>query len=129
MESESFIGVVGIADLHLVCSFCIMSSNNIVRQPFLVPVQKFKITMTFKINFSLLPDNVVVIFNKLSNVTMSYLLINFNPTHFESCLDTFSHTFVGNMLNKSLVWSLTHWHTQTSLRRPGSLGPLIHSRL
>jgi len=25
--------------------------------------------------------------------------------------------------------SLTHWHTQTSLRRLGSLGPLIHSRL
>ena len=24
---------------------------------------------------------------------------------------------------------LTHWHIQTSLRRPGSLGPLIHSRL
>ena len=24
---------------------------------------------------------------------------------------------------------LTHWHTQTSLRRPGSLGPLIHSQL
>ena len=24
---------------------------------------------------------------------------------------------------------LTHWHTQMSLRRPGSLGPLIHSRL
>ena len=24
---------------------------------------------------------------------------------------------------------LTHWHTQTSLRWPGSLGPLIHSRL
>jgi len=24
---------------------------------------------------------------------------------------------------------LTHWHTQTSLRRPGSLGPLIHSRM
>jgi len=24
---------------------------------------------------------------------------------------------------------LTHWHTQTSVRRPGSLGPLIHSRL
>ena len=24
---------------------------------------------------------------------------------------------------------LTHWHTQTSLKRLGSLGPLIHSRL
>jgi len=24
---------------------------------------------------------------------------------------------------------LTNWHTQTSLRQPGSLGPLIHSRL
>jgi len=24
---------------------------------------------------------------------------------------------------------LTHWHTQTSLRRPDSLAPLIHSRL
>ena len=90
MESESFIGIVGIADLHLICSFCIMSSNNIVRQPFLVPVQKYKITMMFKINFSLLPDNDVVILNKSSTVTMSYLLINFNPTHFESCLDTFS---------------------------------------
>lgn len=89
MESESFIGVVGIADLHLICSFCIMSSNNIVRQPFLVPVQKFKITMTFKLNFSLLPDNDDVISNKSSTVTMSYLLINFNATHFESCLETF----------------------------------------
>jgi len=92
MESESFIGVVGIADLHLICSFCIMSSNNIVWQPFLVPAQKFKITMTFKINFSLLPDNYEIIFNKSSTVTMSYLLINFNPTHFESYLDTFSES-------------------------------------
>ena len=25
--------------------------------------------------------------------------------------------------------ALTHWHTQTSLRWPGLLGPLIHSRL
>lgn len=89
MESESFIGVVGIADLHLIRSFCIMSSNNIVRQPFLVPVKKFKITMTFKINFSLLPGNHEDIFNKSSTVTMSYLLTNYNPPHFESCLDTF----------------------------------------
>ena len=90
MKSESFIGVVGIANLHLICSFCIMSSNNIVRQPFLVPVQKFKMSMTFKIKISLLPDNDVVFFNKSSTVTMSYLLINFNPTHFESCLATLS---------------------------------------
>jgi len=24
----------------------------------------------------------------------------------------------------SIIGALTHWHTQTSLRRPGSLGPL-----
>ena len=24
---------------------------------------------------------------------------------------------------------LTHWHTKPSMRRPGSLGPLIHSRV
>ena len=29
----------------------------------------------------------------------------------------------------SLHITLTHWHTQTSVRRPGSLGPLIHSWL
>ena len=28
------------------------------------------------------------------------------------------------LFSKSCVHSLTHWHTQTSLRRPGSLGPL-----
>jgi len=26
-------------------------------------------------------------------------------------------------------WILTHWHTQPPVRWPGSLGPLIHSRL
>jgi hypothetical protein len=64
MESESFISVVGITDLHLIRSFCIVSSNNIVRQPFLVPVQRFKITVQLKINFSLVPDNQKIIFNK-----------------------------------------------------------------
>ena len=33
-----------------------------------------------------------------------------------------------NMTN-ACIHDLTHWHTQTSLRRLGSLGPLIHSRL
>ena len=35
--------------------------------------------------------------------------------------------FHGNF--KYHTFPLTHWHTQTSLRRPDSLGPLIHSRL
>jgi len=30
------------------------------------------------------------------------------------------------LYNETEVIELTHWHTQTSLRRPGSLGPLIH---
>jgi len=40
-------------------------------------------------------------------------------------LDTFHHC----PAMSAVFVTLTHWHTQTSLRRPGSLGPLIHSRL
>jgi len=52
------------------------------------------------------------------------------------CSSSILDIYVGDVWFKSwlgyeLYWlrSLTHWHTQTSVRRQGSLGPLIHSWL
>ena len=49
-----------------------------------------------------------------------------SDTIFNMGVDVMKPVF--NLEPKYRVTVLTHWHTQTSLRRPGSLGPLIHSQ-
>jgi hypothetical protein len=44
-------------------------------------------------------------------------------------LNKFERKLLRKTYGPVLINPLTHWHTQMSLRRPGSLGPLIHSRL
>jgi len=69
-------------------------------------------------------DNIFIDTSKTGNYSVSPI-INGLSDHDAQLITLHSY----NLRSPSKKYRLTHWHTQTSLRRPGSLGPLIHSRL
>ena len=68
--------------------------------------------------------------NYLPPLELMQTFISVSPIYLKGVVlqyeDKFTTTFCSETDNTS---PLTHWHTQSSVRRPGSLGPLIHSRL